>query len=242
MACGLAPREHKNHKRLPHNTLPYECKEHVVTFLQNYAEEHAILLPGRIPGYKRDDLQLLPSSTTKKVGFVLTHIQQLYWQTNLQAVWVLYKHSCEQAGIPAAAYTTFTAYWRQLIPRIVVMKPMTDLCWVCQQNSTAIMRAVNRPDSEKSEVGTYNDSIKNKSYSTFTQVIRTAEAHLTRATKERSYYRTQCQKCKTSLHNIFTENRRFKPPPPFSPFPPMSKPMTVHFSFDMAQQVPYNHE
>ena len=36
-------------------------------FLQAYAEDNAILLPGRIPGYKRDDIQLLPSSTTKKV-------------------------------------------------------------------------------------------------------------------------------------------------------------------------------
>jgi hypothetical protein len=39
-------------------------------FLRSYAEVNAILLPGRIPGYKRDDLQLLPSSTTKKVSMV----------------------------------------------------------------------------------------------------------------------------------------------------------------------------
>ena len=29
---------------------------------------------------------------------------------------------------------------------------MSDLCWVCEKNSTAIMRASNRPESEKSEV------------------------------------------------------------------------------------------
>ena len=45
--------------------------KNVVKFLQNYSENHAILLPGRIPGYKRDDLQLLPSSTTKKVRILL---------------------------------------------------------------------------------------------------------------------------------------------------------------------------
>ena len=59
---------------------------------------------------------------------------------------------CEQVGIRCAAYTTFTALWRQLAPQIMVMKPMSDLCWVCQKNSTAIMRASNRPESEKSEV------------------------------------------------------------------------------------------
>jgi len=29
---------------------------------------------------------------------------------------------------------------------------MSDLCWVCQKNSVAIMRAANRPDTAKSEV------------------------------------------------------------------------------------------
>ena len=52
----------------------------------------------------------------------------------------------------AVAYSTFTQLWRQLLPHVVVMKPMSDLCWVCQQNSTAIMRAANRPDEEKSIV------------------------------------------------------------------------------------------
>ena len=32
------------------------------------------------------------------------------------------------------------------------MKPMTDLCWVCQQNSSAIMRAANTAEEEKSKV------------------------------------------------------------------------------------------
>jgi len=62
---GFAPRQHSNAHRLPHNPLPYECKEHVVKFLQNFAEANAILLPVHIPGYKRDDVQLLPSSMMK---------------------------------------------------------------------------------------------------------------------------------------------------------------------------------
>ena len=38
----------------------------MVSFLENYAEDHAILLPGRILGYNRSDLQFLPCSTTKR--------------------------------------------------------------------------------------------------------------------------------------------------------------------------------
>ena len=41
-----------------------------MAFLANYAEEITILLPGWVPGYKRDDIQLLPSSTTKKVSTI----------------------------------------------------------------------------------------------------------------------------------------------------------------------------
>ena len=60
-------RVHGNTRRLPKHALKLEEVKNLVAFLSNYAEENAILLPGRIPGYKRDDLQLLPSNTTKKV-------------------------------------------------------------------------------------------------------------------------------------------------------------------------------
>ena len=66
-----------------------------------------------------------------------------------QAMWA---ESADEAGVKAAAYTTFCSLWRQLVPHITVMKP---LCWVCQKNSVAIMRAANTPETEKSQV-TYN--------------------------------------------------------------------------------------
>ena len=67
MKDGITTRIHGNTKRLPHNALTYEDITRIVKFLSNYAEEQAILLPGRVPGYKRDDFKLLPSSTSKKV-------------------------------------------------------------------------------------------------------------------------------------------------------------------------------
>ena len=33
-----------------------------------------------------------------------------------------------------------------------VMRPMTDLCFVCQQNSTAIVRSANLAEEDKKEV------------------------------------------------------------------------------------------
>ena len=60
--------------------------------------------------------------------------------------------SSDKADIKAAASTTFTSLWHQLAPHITVMRPMSDLCWVCQQNSVKIMRAANSPESAKSQV------------------------------------------------------------------------------------------
>ena len=39
--------------------------KNVVKFIMNTAEEQALLLPGRIPGFKRVDVKLLPSVLTK---------------------------------------------------------------------------------------------------------------------------------------------------------------------------------
>ena len=65
MANGLVPRLHGNPGRVAQNALDFEAVGKIITFVLQYAEVKAILLPGRIPGYKRDDLQILPSSTTK---------------------------------------------------------------------------------------------------------------------------------------------------------------------------------
>ena len=62
---GCTPRTHKNKGRTFKNHLSYEDRTRVQQFMKNYAELHAILLPGRMPGYKRDDMKLLPSSETK---------------------------------------------------------------------------------------------------------------------------------------------------------------------------------
>ena len=53
---GLTTCIHGNTKRFPHNVTSYEAIQKIVTIVTNFAEEQAILLPGRIPGYKKDFL------------------------------------------------------------------------------------------------------------------------------------------------------------------------------------------
>ena len=57
---------HANTGREPNHTFTPEEVTLIITFIQTYSESNAILLPGRIPGYKKYNIQLLPSSTSKR--------------------------------------------------------------------------------------------------------------------------------------------------------------------------------
>ena len=118
----------------PHNATSLLEIERVIRFILQYSEDNAILLPGRVPGYKRDDIQLLPSSVTKR------------------EVWESYCAVTSQQGSHVVSYCLFCRFWKQLTPQVVVSKPMSDLCWTCQKNSTLIMRAHNKPVEEKTAV------------------------------------------------------------------------------------------
>lgn len=64
---GFSSRTHGNTNKRPHNALTFNGILNVLKFIQNYAEQNALLLPGRIPGFKNDDIKVLPSSDSKKV-------------------------------------------------------------------------------------------------------------------------------------------------------------------------------
>ena len=80
-------------------------------------DSNAMLLPGRVPGYKDSGVKLLP---TKRL------------------IWELYFQAAETSLLRAVASPNFTQFWRPLLTNVVVMKPMSDLCW---QNNTAIVRS-----------------------------------------------------------------------------------------------------
>lgn len=84
---GISQRSHGNSKRLPSNMLPHQVVEDVKCFLTNYVEENAIQLPGRIPGYKNDNIKLLSSSETK------------------MSVWHHYTAACESSEKQSISYS-----------------------------------------------------------------------------------------------------------------------------------------
>ena len=80
--------------------------------------------------YKDSGVILLPSSTTK-LGSL---ISKLLWP----ALWGQLLHWSVAPAPPQ--HICYEAY------------VLSDLCWVCQQNSAAITRSANRPEKEKSVV------------------------------------------------------------------------------------------
>ena len=70
---GLVPRRHGNSGKPSHNAITLDDAKHAVTFLFEYAEIKALLLPGRVPGYKRTDIQVRNGNN---VHFANVHVQQ----------------------------------------------------------------------------------------------------------------------------------------------------------------------
>ena len=80
---------HSNNKSLPHNALTVAIDQDVKNFLRNFVDENAALLPGRIPGFKNEDIQLLSSNETKVL------------------VWKCFTRACEESKKQAVCYTKF---------------------------------------------------------------------------------------------------------------------------------------
>ena len=123
----------------PHNGITTEVQR-LIIFLSQFAENCAIYLPSHIPGYKNCDIQLLHSSTTKKI----------------------YQESAEISFFRPLGYSPFTRLWKMYKPQITVMKPMSDLCWICEKHSVALVISMNRPQEEKSEVYDLHTCIMSK--------------------------------------------------------------------------------
>lgn len=68
------------------------------------------------------------------------------------------------------------------------------------------------------------------------QAIKQAEEHITLVKQEREHYRSCCKTSSTNLKDCFADV-----PSPGSHIPPRSHDITIHYSFDMAQQVCNDH-
>lgn len=83
----------------------------------------------------------------------------------------------------------------------------------------------------------------NFNYSTISQILQAAKVHLDAVTQERKLYREVCKTSRETLKTTYSSaDGVLHPPPPRCTVPPCSVQMTMHYSFDMAQQVKVNNK
>lgn len=118
---------------------------------------------------------------------------------------------CGFSGGRAVALSTFRKLWNALLPFVVVARPMTDLCWICQHNNYRIFRSANLSDQEKDEL------------------LMAQRLHLSRVEEERALYKAMTTECKAVVEQLGIQG--------LAQNEPCSREITAHYSFDFAQQV-----
>ena len=111
---GLKPRVHGLSGKQPYNSMTFDERKYIHTFLNNYASDHALPLPGRLPNHRKANVLLLPSDKRQA------------------DIHVVYQKAAKSAGIRVISFSSFARIWRELCPNIVLSKPSTDLCHTCQ--------------------------------------------------------------------------------------------------------------
>ena len=158
-ASGVTPRVHGLAGKSPPNTTSLSRVTSMLRFIKNLASSVSLPLPGRLPNFRDERVQLLPTDMSKL------------------EVYRKYRKAAEREGTQPVGRSTFLDLWNKQLPYIMVMKPATDLCWVCQQNLTQILRSTNRSEEDKS------------------QCLERAQLHIDLAKKEREHYNSECRMC-----------------------------------------------
>ena len=147
---GPAVRVHENKGKRPKHHLTLQQIKDVIQYILNYT------------GLK----QYIAEYTVHYIVHVRAQQRQMQWSdldefldtralissfspssTTKHKVWELYQEAAGVQSMHPVGYSSFTGLWRQLLPH-VMMKPMSDLCWLCQCNSAAITRSANRPEEK----------------------------------------------------------------------------------------------
>lgn len=129
---GIIPRQHGNVAKTPLvRCLSLSSREKALKFIENFAVQNAVVLPGRVPGFKNPDLLLLPSEFTKKA--------------------IHEKYAAIVSDAERLPYSSFTELWRELLPTVCIQKPRTDLCSECKLDSLALSK-LKSMDEEKRRV------------------------------------------------------------------------------------------
>lgn len=95
---GTVPRPHQNTAKTSFvRAHPVEVRKTTVKFLENFAIQNAVVLPGRVPGFKNPDLLLLLSK---------------------KAIYGKYVDACLGGNTGSIPYLSFAELWRTVAWRL----------------------------------------------------------------------------------------------------------------------------
>ena len=206
----LLPSPHGNVRRIPKHAVHSDDAERFRNFITNYAEAHGLPDPGRLRKDTREIL--LPTSES------------------YTSVWKRYRNGQEPVSesgdrpLRVIGYHTFCRLWKQMTPHIRFMSPRTDLCDLCEELKSGIRYAPSHQQTAK--------------------LVEEYNSHRVDADAARQIYRSQITEARKTWR-AFSEGERFGILSSLSGVTsaikqkPCSKDMTMHYSFDFAQQVHY---
>ena len=122
----------------------------------------------------------------------------------------MYVEACKQQAEDPVSLPSFQKIWMRVCPEIVIMKPMTDLCALCQKHYTSHPEKAVLTEQQKREAHAV------------------MEAHFQKVDEERDHYQKVIAESKTAFR---TNQRRL------TPDIPCSYEGTCHYTFDMVQLV-----
>lgn len=125
--------QHGNVKRIPKcKFLNFEVWKHAVKFIKAVGIQYGLILPGQAPNFRNfKNLIILPSSLPKR---------KLFEE---------YELACKAKNMESIGLASWYKIWNELCSNIVIQKPKSDLCAVCQQSFTTLLQLHNLPVTEK---------------------------------------------------------------------------------------------
>ncbi len=139
---------------------------------------------------------------------------------NFKSVHRVYRQSsCDR--VRQLEYLSFIRIWQEAAPHTCFSKPRTDLCMTCENLKKALNRIASDLDENRED-----EKIR---------LHHQALEHLEYAKKERDYYRN----CIKAAEKAYSE---LEPRQCVSPCKPDSRNISMHYSWDFAQQLSYPYE
>ncbi|KAH3834845.1 hypothetical protein DPMN_108178 [Dreissena polymorpha] len=121
---GAVPRVHGNKGPQPMHAMQLEDVQRVVHFLKNTAETIGIFYSAAPRGNDHIPVVFLPSHKTK-----------LGIHNDYKQLWI-------NEGVKYLHLTAFQTIWSRCVPHIKIVKPLDDVCAMCESLRTVISNAI----------------------------------------------------------------------------------------------------